>query len=498
MKRAALLMIAGLAVVALLGLAAGSAAGHAVQANDARHHVDFRVGLALPFRVVWQASNGWLILGYVWALAVALGLVGSAVARALGAVGDGGRAQAGLVLCQVLLGVALSLFPVSFSGDPYAYVIHARLFGVHGINPYYVPVPLDPGSDATLRRCLEFYGNPPPGDNYGPLWTLVAGGISKLQENASLWAQVWTQRLIAVFAGVAATLALLYKRKEVPAGRRVRAVGGFALHPLVLYETGVGGHNDMLMAAAALWAFALVDELPLVAALLLGASVAVKYLSIIAVPFFLIRVARRGWASAAVAGTVALAMPVLCFKPFWLGGRTLYSLIGHGSALAMSPTWLVSAPFFFAGTVNQPAISGLGALPLVGQASWPRLLQLALVATFAVIFAVSVVQFAKAQDWRHLWRSVTAFVWSAPIVHPWYALWLTPAAAGTDRWGVFAWWFGAAVFLRYALDATPLASSGAWGFGVLAALTIVMFAGPIVLARNVLAPAERRAPITAK
>src|SRR5579863_2718180 len=415
----------GVALIAAYAIASAAIARGVVEFNDVAHRVDFTVGIALPLRVVWQALGGWRLTVCLWALAIGLAFVGTQSVKSLG---ERARPQAIVALQVILLGALLAV-SVTFSGDVYAYVIYGRLYALHGLNPYLLGSALQSQGDDVLRACLAFYGNPPPADNYGPLWTLLAGTISRLEAGASLGAQVWTQRIAAAVAAVAATAGLLRLMRGAGAAERAKRAAGFALHPLVLYEAAVGGHNDLLMVAPAIWAFALADELPLVAGLLLGASIAVKYVSLLLVPFLAVRAAKRGAPSALLSALIACALPLLFFQPFWSGAATLYSLIGHGGVLAMSPQWLIDIPIFASGVADRPAL-GEFTLPLFGQPSWPRLVQLGALACLLIVLVWSVARYARRNNPGDIWRTVTASVLTLSVIHPWYALWLSPAAIG--------------------------------------------------------------------
>jgi alpha-1,6-mannosyltransferase len=454
-----------LAMIAAYAIATAMLAPHLVDFNDTRHHVDFTVGIGLPLHVVWQALGGWRLTLAVWALAAGLAIAGRQCAEAIAAT----RPKAWLLIAvQCLLLAALLAVTVTFSGDVYAYVIYGRLYGLHGLNPYLLGSPVPPYGDAVLQQCLLFYGNPPPGDNYGPLWTLLAGGVARLEAPLSLAIQVWTQRVLAVLAVVAATSGILYALRLLPAADRIRRAGMFALHPLVLYEAAVGGHNDMLMIAPAVWAFAIADELPLVGGLLLGASIAVKYVSVILIPFLALRAGRKNASAGWLVVLIALALPALFFRPFWDGWQTVYSLVGHGGVFAMSPQWLANMPFFASGLAQR-------------QPAWPRAVQFAALAIFLGIAAFSIVRYVGSRSLANIWRTATAFVLALPIIHPWYALWLMPATAHRGRWSAFAWWLGLFAFLRYALDGIAPVEAGAWYTPMLVVLTVVMLAVPAAL-----------------
>ena len=470
-----------LAVLLILAYAFASAsiASGLIDFNDVRHHVDFTVGIALPLHVAWQAFGEWRLTLCLWALVAGLAVAGTQMARAMEI--EGRLEPRTLVGIQALLLFALLAVTVTLSGDVYAYVIYGRLYGLLGLNPYLLGSPVNAGADPILGQALAFYGNPPPADNYGPLWTLFAGAIARLEAGWPLGAQVWTHRVVAAVAALAATGGLLYAMRRLADAERVKGAARFALHPLVLYETAVGGHNDILMVAAAIWAFAVADDLPLVAGLLLGASIAVKYVSIVLVPFIVIRVARRGATGAVLCALISVAVPVLLFRPFWNGAQTLYSLIGHGGVLAMSPQWLADIPFFQSGMADSPVLPGV-VLPLFGQLTWPRIVQLTAIAVFAAIALASIMRYAASRRLAEIWRTLTAAVYSLSIIHPWYALWTQPCAVAQGRWAAFGWWLGALVFLRYALDGVAPPELGAAYTPILASLTVVMLVAPAVLA----------------
>lgn len=469
----------GLALIVAYAQASAQIAGGLIDFNDVRHHVDFTVGIALPIHVAWQALGEWRLTLCLWALVAGLAIAGIQIARAMDI--EGRARPRMLVGIQALFLIALLAVTVTLSGDVYAYVIYGRLYGQLGLDPYLLGSPVNTGGDQILRQALAFYGNPPPPDNYGPLWTLLAGGIARVEAGWSLAAQAWSHRILSAAAALAATAGLLYALRGLAEDERVKRAARFALHPLVLYETAVGGHNDMLMAAPAIWAFAVADDLPLVAGLLLGASIAVKYVSIVLVPFLVIRVARKGPTGAALCAVIAIALPALLFRPFWNGIETVYSLIGHGGVLAMSPQWLADMPFFSLGIADNPVLPGI-ALPLFGPLTWPRIIQLAALAAFVAIAVASVFRYASGRRLAEMWRTLASAVYSLSIIHPWYALWTAPSAVDTGRWGAFGWWLGVFVFLRYALDGMAPAELGAAYTPLLATLAVVMLVAPMILA----------------
>ena len=439
----------------------------------------FDAGLRLPVVVVNGALGAWPVAIGALAVFALIGYAGWRLARALRDAAT--LPDVTILIAQALAGVALSFFAITFSSDPYAYVIFARAHGVFGLNPYIFFGQIGIIRDGVLHQCIAFYGDPPPSDNYGPLWTLAEGLAGRLEATSSLWLQFWTQRIAAVAGAVACTAGVLrLLGNAAPAARRFGA-GLFAFHPLVLWESAVGGHNDFLMLACAVWAFATVDAYPMLAGVLLGAAVGVKFVPILLLPVLIARAARKsGLGSALLCGAVALAIPIASFVPFWNGHATFLSLETLDARLGVSPTWLLMLPFIANGMANSPVASGWHSWYL-DALSWGRLLQFVLdLGVLAVVAAVTV-RVARGASLREVWRIVTAFVWTLPSVNSWYVIWLTPAVAFGGAWAVYAWWFGALAGLHFAVDSGALGSVP--GSVACAALLTVVFMGlPIVIA----------------
>jgi alpha-1,6-mannosyltransferase len=477
------------AIVALAVAGSALASGQAATQNfyDAYTHTPYSVAYRFPIHVVQAASPGWNVLLLVWAMLAGIAFAGVRLVKALSDIR--GVPAIALVVAFLVAGAALSTFAIAQSSDIYFYVLYGRLYGLYGINPYSLGAPLPVASDPLISQLLPFTNNPPFSDPYGPLWTLCAGLQSKILGSASLFWSAWAFRAVAVAAAAASVAGLLYMQRLRPAAERMRSVGAFAFHPLVLYEAAVGGHNDALMVAPALWAFAIVDELPLVAGLLLGAAVAIKYVAVIALPFLVVRAWRGGSAGAVLTAVLAIIIPLLCAHPFQTGAAGSQALASNGSRFAMSLEWLVNMPIFAAGLGNVPAL-GLPSLPFVGVLSWPRILQLAGLATVALLAAYGAWRALRESDAKHLWRPVVALLVGLPSMHPWYALWIAPAIACGGRWAAYAWWFGIFVLGCYTVDAVSADAMPAW---VPIGATVAYLTVPVLIARFSPQPAESAA-----
>jgi hypothetical protein len=362
-----------------------------------------------------------------------------------------------VIVAQAAALLGLTTFAVTLNPDPYYYIAIARLEGLHGINMYHAPHLVHPGDDDMLGKLLDLYGNPLPEMNrYGPLWTLVVEALARIERDASLGLQYWTQRVLAVFGAAAATLAVLRLFRSV--GRiGLERISAFAFHPLVLLETAVNGHNDILMVAAALWAFTLVDEMPLIAGLLMGASIAVKYLTIIVAPFLLARAAQRRWRGAILCFVGTVLVPLICFVPFRPDRRTISGILGGGQMggdIVQSPTWLLSYPFFAAHHAADKVFPQFPHLPIIKSLTGPSLVSAMMLLFFVIVAGFSLRRYYKNTELSNIWRTLVAFLWACPAIASYYSIWLSPMAAAPGVWGKYAWSLMACALLYYFIPST--------------------------------------------
>jgi hypothetical protein len=449
---------------------------HSVPETGGGHDLYYMLGLAQPMPVV-QLAGGWQVLVAIWAIILVLCVLGARFANIVSR-NEGGR-PVWIIAGFAIVGLALSFFSVQLSIDPYYYVAYGRLYGVLGINPYDLVAPVAV-ADGTMARLYVLLHNPPFGDPYGPGFTLFAGAVAKLEAGFDVRSQLWTWRLIGLTAAIVTAFGLARMLRGVGAPERARRLAAYAFNPVVLFESGVGGHNDLLMVAPAVWAFALVDDYPLVAGLLIGGSIAVKYVAIVALPYLVIRAAKSNRFAGLLLTVLAVAVPWLCSRPFSFGPAAAHSAAAIGSSLMMSLNWLAALPVIRGGGAVAPVAPWLPVLPYLGLITWPRAVQFALFVAFVIVFVISVVRYARRQSTADLARPVAALIWAMPALHPWYLTWLAPFAAGSGAWGVYAAWFAGLGLLGYAHEGVvPSSVTDA----VFVAAAIAMLALPIVAAR---------------
>jgi hypothetical protein len=129
------------------------------------------------------------------------------------------------------------------STDIYAYVISGRIFAVYKSDPY-SETPVLPASDPYLP--LWDMGYLPSW--YGPLWTLLSGGIALLS-GERIGLTVLLFRGAAIVAALAAAALLWGCLRRAAPHRAAQGLVFFLWNPLVVLETGLSGHNDTVMLA---------------------------------------------------------------------------------------------------------------------------------------------------------------------------------------------------------------------------------------------------------
>src|SRR5439155_10826140 len=153
-----------------------------------------------------------------------------------------------LVLCGILLWV----YPLG-ANDMYDYIFRAREWVVYDYNPLVVR-PDQLSADLWYPFVVWTWAASP----YGPLWTYVSYALYRLAGDDWLRNLVAFKSLAVLCIVVCSSFiyALVRTRGK---GMAVAVVLLFAWNPLLLFESVVNGHNDVLMMTGvlgALWLYA--------------------------------------------------------------------------------------------------------------------------------------------------------------------------------------------------------------------------------------------------
>ncbi len=199
------------------------------------------------------------------------------------------------VLAFALLFALANFFVAPITSlDLYDYIARGRITALYGGNPYV--------------HAPEKYANDPMVDYvswrsatsaYGPLWEALSALLVRLAGN-SLWSNMVAQKALALAAYLLSVFLLAATLRHTAPQRALAGTLLFAWNPLVLMEGLGNAHNDMLMAVFLLGAFWMLSRArpsagPMprllyggVALLFLAASVLVKFITVLFIPFFLL------------------------------------------------------------------------------------------------------------------------------------------------------------------------------------------------------------------
>ena len=333
-------------------------------------------------------------------------LIASGVASFLGYVAAAvalrrSRAPLAAVLVIAVVIQLIPLFgPVLLSRDVYAYLAYGRIGAVHDGNPY-ADVPSDFPDDPAVQRMGTSWLETTT--IYGPVWTLVAEGVSTTADSADSAAYGFRAIAAASMLAIVGLAALLARNRPFAA-----AFVGW--NPLLALHFAGGGHNDALMMALVLGALVL-------SARGRAGPAGVTWVVAIAVK----------WVAAAFAGLVLLGS-------HFRDRRLLGGLIAGGVTVTATSFALFGPAWMQAGTGLSSQARRTGSIGLSG---WLGDLGLSHRPTLVVIGALTLaaVAWLSWQAWHGRVRLGLAAVLLAALqgwLNPWYALWGVSLAAPED------------------------------------------------------------------
>jgi hypothetical protein len=289
--------------------------------------------------------------------------------------------------------------------DIHRYVWDGRVQRL-GYNPY-VLVPSDPavaGLHTSETRGMNHPELPSP---YPPGAQLFFRAITAIHES------VFAMKVAFVVCELAIVLLLLDFLRRT--GRGEHWVLAFAWNPLLATEVAGSGHVDIVgVLLLLLSAVALVRRWRATAAVSFALAVAVKFLPIVLLPLYWKRARMRD-------GLLAAAIFGVLYAPFLNHGRIPLGSLG---------TYLQSFRF------NGPVFAML-----------ERVLGPQVAAGLAILVGFSIAVWMRTrQPQSSLDLSGEAFAWPmaasllcAPVVYPWYLLWLLPFMGSASTLPIIVW-----------------------------------------------------------
>ena len=305
----------------------------------------------------------------------------------------------GLVLAAVWH-VEFLRVPPGADDDIHRYVWDGRLQR-HGYDPYVV-VPDDPAAEWLHTSETRNLNNPDLPSPYPAGAQLFFRAITAIHEST------FALKVAFVVCEFAIILVLLddLRRKQ-----KVHLVLVFAWNPVLAVEVAGSGHIDIVGALFLLVsAIALARRWRATAAVGLGLAIAVKLLPVVLLPLYWKRVRIRDAALAA-------AVVGLLYEPFLNHDR-----IPIGSLA----TYVQSFRF------NDPVFAILGRVA-------PPQLAAGLAVLFGFLTAIWMRRKSAEWSWDAFAWPMAASLLCAPVVYPWYLLWLLPFVRSVSMLPIIIW-----------------------------------------------------------
>jgi alpha-1,6-mannosyltransferase len=309
----------------------------------------------------------------------------------------------------IVFGLALSALwhlqflrmPPGSDDDIHRYVWDGRVQRL-GYSPYLV-VPSDPALNSLHTSETRTLNHPDVPSPYPAGAELFFRAVTAINESTFALKVAF---VLCDFAIVLVLLDILRRSRE-----GLHWVLAYAWHPLLATDVAGSGHIDIVGAMLLLMSFAALGRRwRAVAAVTFGLAVAVKFLPIVLLPLYWKRVGIRD-------AILAIIVVGLLYLPFLNGGWIPIGSLG---------TYVQSFRF------NDPVFAAL-----------ERVAAPQLVAAMAVLVGFLVAIWMRARPQA---LSAHAFAWPiagsllcAPVVYPWYLLWLLPFLRSISTVPLIVW-----------------------------------------------------------
>jgi hypothetical protein len=333
----------------------------------------------------------------------------------------------GLVLAAVWH-IAFLRLPPGADDDIHRYVWDGRVQRL-GYNPYLV-VPSDPALAALHTPETRTLNNPYLPSPYPAGAQLFFRAVTAIHES------VFALKVAFVVCEFAIVFVLLDLFRFT--GQGAHLVLAYAWNPLLAIEVAESGHIDIVGALLlVVSAAALVRRWRATAAVALGLAIAVKFLPVVLLPLYWKRVRIRDAALAAV-------VVALLYVPFLNHGR-----IPTGSLGTYVQSFRFNGPVFAAldQVVPPQLLAGLAVLVGLLTATWLRIAS------------------PESSPDAFAWPMATS-LFCAPVVYPWYLLWLLPFLRSASTLPLVIWTVSITpIYVQWHLRALgrPWGSIPGWG-----------------------------------
>ncbi|MBI5613857.1 hypothetical protein HY947_02945 [Candidatus Gottesmanbacteria bacterium] len=256
----------------------------------------------------------------------------------------------------VIVCISLISYP-AFSYDFFNYMFTAKTVALYHKNPYAV-IPLDfTGFDPWIL-FMRWTHLP---SAYTPLWIVLTLPVYLLSFGAFL-PFVFLLKGLFSLSYVLSCVALYAASKKEKLKNSELILVAFAFNPLVVIESLISPHNDIIMMALVLWAYVFfIEKKRWVSFFLFVSSIGLKFMTIFLIPAYFLKWNRKVILSCMLLGfaLVLLQREVLPWYFLWLvpfmsllSQSTEVFVILYGSSLALL---LRYAPYLYLGNWDSPA-----------------------------------------------------------------------------------------------------------------------------------------------
>ena len=317
-----------------------------------------------------------------------------------------------LVFCLPLL----FTYPINAT-DLFRYFVRGRVTAFYGESALVVPPSAYP-HDPYLPFAGEWATATSP---YGPLWELLAGGITAAS-GQNLLLSLLLFKSIAILAHSAVGVLIWQAGARLRPSQRAAATLLWTWNPALLFMFAVDGHNDALMIFWLVFGYVLMPRRPLLGFLVAFLGALTKPVALLALPFLFFGRWRRlqswraRWRYLLAASAGALLLTVVTFAPFGSPLRLATRLLTEASeAVGYSPGVLLlllaqrlAAPFDVGRFLELGAALGLAVFVLLALLLlWRVWRGLRVASGIAAVFAAYL---ATAFTFR-IWYSTWPFPW---------------------------------------------------------------------------------------
>jgi alpha-1,6-mannosyltransferase len=306
----------------------------------------------------------------------------------------------GLVLAGVWQVQFLQL-PPGLDDDIHRYVWDGRLQRL-GYNPYLI-VPADPAFSGLHTAETRTLNNPDVPTPYPAGAELFFRAVTAIQEST------FALKFAFAFCGFAIVLVLLDILGR--SGQGMHWVLAYAWHPLLATEVAGSGHIDILGTLLLLVSFAALGRRwRAAAAVTFGLAIAVKFLPIVLLPLY--------WNRVRIRDAILAAIVVgLLYIPFLNGGSF---------PIGSLSTYVQNFRF------NDPVFA------ILERAAAPQLAA-ALAVLVGLLIAIKIRSGSRSLSPDSFAWPMAGSLLCAPVIYPWYLLWLLPFLRSTSTLPITVW-----------------------------------------------------------